>query len=51
MKTQFSYQSPEMLDYDGRGMLNYAAWGPPMKQDKDAPSISCRRTAIAQGSR
>ncbi|HXX01159.1 MAG TPA: DUF1214 domain-containing protein [Candidatus Acidoferrales bacterium] len=39
MKTQFSYQSAEMLDYDGRGMLNYAAWGPPMKQDKDAPSI------------
>jgi len=39
MKTQFSYQTADMLDYDGRGMLGYLAWAPPMKQDENAPSI------------
>jgi hypothetical protein len=39
MKTLFSFQTPEMLDYDARGMLNYFAWAPPMKQDENAPSI------------
>jgi hypothetical protein len=39
VKTQFSYQSKDMLDYDGRGMLGFFAWAPPMKQDAGAPSI------------
>jgi hypothetical protein len=39
VKTQFSYQSADMLNYDDRGMLGFFAWGPPMKQGENAPSI------------
>src|SRR5262249_23366455 len=39
MESQFSYQTADMLDYDGRGMLGFYGWAPPMKQDANAPSI------------
>jgi len=39
VKTMFSYESPEILDYDDRGMLNFYGWAPPMKADASAPTI------------
>jgi len=39
MQSQFSYQSADVLDYDGRGAMNFFAYAPPMKQDASAPSI------------
>jgi len=49
IKTQFTYQSADMLDYDGRGMLNFFAWGPPMKQDASAPSIYLQTLSDSAG--
>ncbi len=39
IKTQFSYLTNEMLDYDNRGMLGFYGWAPPMKADESAPTI------------
>lgn len=40
MKTEFSYVTPGvLLDYDNRGMLGFYGWAPPMKADKNAPTI------------
>jgi len=39
MKTEFSYQTPEMLDYDLRGMGGFMFWAPPKKSDASAPTI------------
>jgi hypothetical protein len=37
--TEFSYQTPTVLDYDHRGLLGFIAWAPPEKHDQSAPSI------------
>jgi hypothetical protein len=39
IKTEFSYQTPEMLDYDLRGMGGFMFWAPPKKSDASAPTI------------
>jgi len=39
MKTEFSYQTPDMLDYDMRGMGGFMFWAPPKKADASAPTI------------
>jgi hypothetical protein len=39
LKTEFSYQDANMLDYDGRALMNFTAWAPPMKADQSAPTI------------
>jgi len=39
VKTMFSYESSDMLDYDNRGMLGFYGWAPPMKADASAPTI------------
>ena len=37
--TEFSYQTPEMLNYDSRGMGGFMFWAPPKKSDSGAPTI------------
>jgi hypothetical protein len=49
MKTSFSFQTAELLDYDARGMQNFFAWAPPMKQDESAPSIYLQTLTDAAG--
>ncbi|HEY4090499.1 MAG TPA: DUF1214 domain-containing protein [Luteibacter sp.] len=39
VKTEFSYQTPEMLNYDLRGMGGFMFWAPPKKSDASAPTI------------
>src|SRR5262249_15582489 len=39
IKTMFSYESADLLDYDNRGMLGFYGWAPPMKADASAPTI------------
>lgn len=39
MKTEFSYQTPDMLNYDLRGMGGFMFWAPPKKADASAPTI------------
>ena len=39
VKTEFTYQTPEMLDYDLRGMGGFFFWAPPKKSDGSAPTI------------
>jgi len=39
IKTMFSYQTADILDYDNRGMLGFYGWAPPMKSDASAPTI------------
>jgi hypothetical protein len=39
MKTEFSYQTPDMLNYDLRGMGGFMFWAPPKKSDASAPTI------------
>ena len=39
VKTEFSYQDANMLDYDNRALLNFLAWAPPKKSDPSAPTI------------
>ena len=39
LKTEFSYQTPELLDYDNRGMLGFYGWAPPKRADPSAPTI------------
>jgi hypothetical protein len=39
VKTEFSYQSADMLDYDYRGMGGFMFWAPPKKADPSAPTI------------
>jgi hypothetical protein len=39
MKTEFSYQTPDMLNYDLRGMGGFMFWAPPKKADESAPTI------------
>jgi len=39
IKTEFSYQTADMLDYDRRGMGGFFFWAPPKKSDASAPTI------------
>ena len=39
VKTEFSYQSADMLDYDYRGMGGFFFYAPPKKADASAPTI------------
>jgi hypothetical protein len=39
IKTEFSYQTADMLDYDHRGMGGFFFWAPPKKSDASAPTI------------
>ena len=39
LKTEFSYQTANMLDYDRRGMGGFFFWAPPKKSDANAPTI------------
>lgn len=39
VKTEFTYQTSEMLDYDLRGMGGFFFWAPPKKSDGSAPTI------------
>lgn len=49
VKTQFSYQTPDMLDVDYRGMLGFFAWAPPMKADASAPTIYVSTVKDSEG--
>jgi hypothetical protein len=39
MKTEFTYQTADMLYYDLRGMGGFMFWAPPKKADASAPTI------------
>lgn len=39
IKTEFSYQTADMLDCDRRGMGGFFFWAPPKKSDASAPTI------------
>ena len=39
IKTEFSYQTANGLDYDRRGMGGFFFWAPPKKSDASAPTI------------
>jgi hypothetical protein len=39
LKTEFSFQDANMLDYDSRALNNFFAWAPPKKADPNAPTI------------
>jgi hypothetical protein len=39
LKTEFSFQNANMLDYDSRALANFFAWAPPKKADPSAPTI------------
>jgi hypothetical protein len=39
VKTEFSYQTADMLDVDYRGMGGFFFWAPPKKSDASAPTI------------
>src|SRR5262245_33689026 len=51
MKTEFSYQTPDRLDYDMRGMGGFAFWAPPKKADASAPTIYIRTLDDGDGRR
>jgi hypothetical protein len=39
IKTEFSYQTADKLDYDRRGQGGFFFWAPPKKSDAGAPTI------------
>jgi len=49
VKTEFSYQSTDMLDVDYRGMGGFFFWAPPKKSDASAPTIYVNAVADADG--
>jgi hypothetical protein len=49
VKTEFSYQTSDMLDVDYRGMGGFFFWGPPKKSDASAPTIYVNAVVDADG--
>jgi hypothetical protein len=49
LKTEFTYQTADILDYDRRGIGGFFFWAPPKKSDPSAPSIYLTTFADREG--
>jgi hypothetical protein len=49
VKSEFSYETAEMLDVDYRGMGGFFFWAPPKKSDASAPTIYVNAVADSKG--
>jgi len=49
VKTEFSYQTTDILDVDYRGMGGFFFWAPPKKSDASAPTIYVNAVADSAG--